>query len=73
MCIRDSLGAAQSGLPRFTLANLDRHKDLLETATQDARLLVQMDPSLTSPRGLAARTLLYLFEQDFGIAMMRAG
>ena len=69
----DLLGAAQSGLPRFTLANLDRHKDLLETATQDARLLVQMDPSLTSPRGLAARTLLYLFEQDFGIAMMRAG
>ena len=69
----DLLGAAQSGLPQFILANLDRHKDLLETATQDARLLVQMDPSLTSPRGLAARTLLYLFEQDYGIAMMRAG
>ena len=69
----DLLGAAQSGLPRLTLANLDRHKDLLETATQDARLLVQKDPGLTSPRGLAARNLLYLFEQDFGIAMMRAG
>ena len=69
----DLLGAAQSGLPRFTLANLDRHKDLLETATQDARLLVQNDPGLISPRGLAARNLLYLFEQDFGIAMMRAG
>ena len=69
----DLLGAAQSGLPRFTLANLDKHKDLLETATQDARLLVQMDPGLTSARGLAARNLLYLFEQDFGIAMMRAG
>jgi len=69
----DLLGAAQSGLPRFTLANLDSHKDLLETATQDARLLVKMDPGLTSPRGLAARNLLYLFEQDFGIAMMRAG
>ena len=69
----DLLGAAQSGLPRFTLANLDRHKDLLETATQDARLLVQMDPGLKSTRGLAARNLLYLFEQDYGIAMMRAG
>ena len=69
----DLLGAAQSGLPRFTLANLDRHKDLLETATQDARLLVQMDPGLTSARGMAARNLLYLFEQDYGIAMMRAG
>jgi len=69
----DLLGAAQSGLPRFTLANLDRHKDLLETATQDARLLVQMDPGLKSTRGMAARNLLYLFEQDYGIAMMRAG
>ena len=69
----DLLGAAQSGLPRFTLANLDRHKDLLETATQDARLLVQMDPGLKTARGLAARNLLYLFEQDYGIAMMRAG
>ena len=69
----DLLGAAQSGLPRFRLANLDKHRDLLETATQDARLLVQTDPGLTSDRGKAARTLLYLFEQDHGIAMMRAG
>ncbi len=69
----DLLGAAQSGVPRFRLANLDKHKDLLETATQDARLLVEQDPELTSERGQAARALLYLFEQDYGIAMMRAG
>lgn len=69
----DLLGAAQSGVPRFRLANLDKHRDLLETATQDARLLVQTDPSFTSERGKAARVLLYLFEQDYGIAMMRAG
>jgi ATP-dependent DNA helicase RecG len=69
----DLLGAAQSGVPRFRLANLDKHRDLLETATQDARLLVQQDPNLSTERGLAARVLLYLFEQDYGIAMMRAG
>ena len=69
----DLLGAAQSGLPRFRLADLDKHRDLLETATQDARLLVQQDPQLTTPRGKAARIALYLFEQDYGIAMMRAG
>lgn len=69
----DLLGAAQSGVPRFRLANLDKHKDLLETATQDARLLAQQDPTLSTPRGEAARVLLYLFEQDYGIAMMRAG
>jgi ATP-dependent DNA helicase RecG len=32
-----------------------------------------LDPGLTSERGKAARRLLYLFEQDYGIAMMRAG
>ena len=69
----DLLGAAQSGLPRFRLADLDKHRDLLETATQDARLLVQQDPELTGERGRAARVALYLFEQDHGIAMMRAG
>ena len=69
----DLLGSRQSGLPDFKLANLDKHRDLLETATQDARLLVHQDPGLTSPRGKAARLLLYLFEQDYGIALMRAG
>ena len=69
----DLLGAKQSGLPGYMLADLDKHKALLETAVQDARLLVQTDPTLSSPRGQAARTLLYLFEQDYGIALMKAG
>ena len=69
----DVLGAAQSGLPRYQLADLDRHKALLEVAQQDARLLAQQDPSLESPRGQAARLLLYLFEQDFGVELMKAG
>ncbi len=69
----DLLGAQQSGLPAYKLADLDKHKALLETAVQDARFLAQTDPSLTSKRGEAARNLLYLFEQDFGIALMKAG
>ncbi len=69
----DLLGARQSGLPKFQLADLDAHKSLLETAYQDARHLAQIDPGLTTPRGEAARVLLYLFEQDFGIALMKAG
>ena len=69
----DLLGARQSGLPDYSLADLDRHKALLETAVQDAKFLAQTDPGLSSERGLAARNLLYLFEQDFGIALMRAG
>jgi len=69
----DLLGARQSGLPDYSLADLDKHQSLLETAVQDARFLAQTDPSLTSDRGQAARYLLYLFEQDFGIALMKAG
>lgn len=69
----DLLGARQSGLPKFRLADLDKHKALLEMAVKDARLLAQMDPALETPRGQAARTLLYLFEQDYGIALMKAG
>ena len=69
----DLLGARQSGLPTFTLADLDKHKSLLETAIKDARLLVDKDPKLESDRGQAARVLLYLFEQDFGVELLKAG
>ncbi len=69
----DLLGAKQSGLPAYKLADLEKHKALLETAVQDARLLAQIDPELSSARGQAAQNLLYLFEQDFGIALMKAG
>ena len=69
----DLLGARQSGLPKYQLADLDKHKALLETAVQDARLIAQTDPALETERGKAARQLLYLFEQDFGIALMKAG
>ncbi|PHR93296.1 MAG: ATP-dependent DNA helicase RecG [Robiginitomaculum sp.] len=69
----DLLGAQQSGLPAYTLADLDKHKHLLEIAVQDARLLANTDPNLQTDRGQAARTLLYLFEQDLGITLMKSG
>ena len=69
----DLLGSRQSGLPKFTLADMDKHKSLLETAHQDARLIIQKDPGLNTERGQALRVLLYLFEQDWGIELMRVG
>lgn len=69
----DLLGSRQSGLPNFKLADMDHHTGLLETAHQDARYLVQSDPTLSSNRGKAAINLLYLFEQDDGVRMMKAG
>jgi len=69
----DLLGARQSGLPAYKLANLDTHKNLLETAVTDARLLASTDRNLQTERGQAARILLYLFEQDMGIKLMQSG
>ncbi len=69
----DLLGARQSGMPDFKLADIDKHKSLLEMAAQDARLLVKKDLGLKSRRGQAARNLLYLFEQDTGIKLMQSG
>jgi ATP-dependent DNA helicase RecG len=67
------LGAKQSGLPEFKLADLTAHGDLLATARDDAQLIVNQDPELAGPRGQAARTLLYLFERDAAARTLRSG
>jgi ATP-dependent DNA helicase RecG len=67
------LGTRQSGLPGFKLARLDLDGDLLAAARDDARLIVDRDPDLESPRGQALRVLLYLFERDSAIRLLRAG
>ena len=36
-------------------------------------LLIERDPNLETPRGQAIRTLLYLFERDVEIRLLRAG
>jgi ATP-dependent DNA helicase RecG len=67
------LGAKQSGLPEFKLADLTAHGDLLAVARDDAQLIVNQDPELAGPRGQAARTLLYLFERDAAARTLRSG
>ena len=67
------LGTRQSGLPEFRLADLAVHADLLAVARDDARLVVERDPQLESPRGQALRILLYLFERDAVVLTLRSG
>ncbi|MEL6364551.1 MAG: helicase-related protein, partial [Pseudomonadota bacterium] len=69
----DALGAAQSGLPRFRLADAAAHQSLFDMAADDARLLVEEDPELVTPRGQAARTALYLFERDAAVKLLKSG
>ncbi|PKA39866.1 ATP-dependent DNA helicase RecG [Rhizobium sullae] len=67
------LGTRQSGTPGFRIASLEAHADLLEIARRDAVYLIERDPELTSERGTAVRTLLYLFRRDEAIRFLRAG
>ncbi len=67
------LGTRQSGDTPFRVASLEQIQRLLPTAHDDARLLIERDGGLTGPRGEAARLLLYLFERDWGVQLLRGG
>ncbi|HKY87108.1 MAG TPA: ATP-dependent DNA helicase RecG [Pseudorhodoplanes sp.] len=69
----DVLGTRQSGDPGFRVARLSVHADLLAAARDDATLLFSRDPTLKSERGQAIRQLLYLFERDEAVRLIRAG
>ena len=69
----DAIGTAQSGLPRFRMANIDIIEMLMETAHQQARYLLAKDPNLETPQGKAARNLLWLMDQDKSIQLITVG
>src|SRR4029079_6829919 len=66
------LGARQSGLPEFRIAEVPAFADLLAAARDDATLILSQDPQLSSPRGQALKLLLYLFECDEAVRLFRA-
>jgi ATP-dependent DNA helicase RecG len=67
------LGTRQSGEAKFRLASPEQIAELAQTASDDARLLVDRDGGLEGERGRAARVLLYLFERDSAVALLRSG
>jgi len=67
------LGTRQSGEQQFRVATPELVSELVATATDDARLLLDRDGGLASERGKAARTALYLFERDQAIELIRSG
>jgi ATP-dependent DNA helicase RecG len=69
----DMIGTAQSGLPRFQVADLERQAALMAVAQSDARALLTADPALESARGRAARVLLWLMRQDRAIRLISVG
>jgi ATP-dependent DNA helicase RecG len=66
------LGARQSGMPEFRVAEVPNFAELLAAARDDAKLVLAQDPELKTARGEALRTLLYLFECDEAVRLFRA-
>ncbi|MBU1377930.1 MAG: ATP-dependent DNA helicase RecG [Alphaproteobacteria bacterium] len=69
----DALGLRQSGLPDYVFADPFVHRELIAVAGDDARLIVNRDPDLTSERGQALRVLQELFDWKAGLALRDAG
>ncbi|MBY0421363.1 MAG: ATP-dependent DNA helicase RecG [Parvularculaceae bacterium] len=69
----DLIGAAQSGFPRFRLADVATQGELLAAARDDAKLIVAQDAKLAGDRGRALRALLYLFGRDDAVKLLSAG
>ncbi|MGE3712390.1 MAG: helicase-related protein, partial [Hyphomicrobiaceae bacterium] len=65
------MGTRQSGTPEFRVAEVPGFQDLLAAARDDAQLMLAKDPTLSTARGQALRTLLYLFECDEAVRLFR--
>ena len=69
----DVLGARQSGLPGFHLADIEAHQDVLEAARARAREVLAQDARLEAPEHQALRVLLWLFEREQAVRLLEAG
>ena len=67
------LGTRQSGEVAFRVAGVADVEEFASVAQSDARLLLDRDGGLASPRGQAARICLYLFERDQAVGLIRSG
>ncbi|MDX2232907.1 MAG: ATP-dependent DNA helicase RecG [Hyphomonadaceae bacterium] len=69
----DILGVRQSGFPAFRFVAPELHGDLLPVADREARLALQRDPDLETPRGRAISAALRLFGVEDAAGKARSG
>ena len=67
------LGTAQSGPPKFRLADIEAQGDLLAMARDHANVIIERNPELAGAEGSALRILLYLYERDTAARYLRSG
>jgi ATP-dependent DNA helicase RecG len=69
----DVLGTRQSGLPGYRIARSDVHAQLIAQARDEALRILKENPKLIGERGEALRCLLYLYERDEALPLIKAG
>ena len=70
----DMIGTAQSGLPRFRIADIYNQEKLLNIAHKYARVLLEKDPTLRlTKEGNASRKLLWLMGQEQAFRLLSVG
>ena len=70
----DMIGTAQSGLPRFRIADIYTQEKLLNVAHKYARVLLEKDPTLRlTKEGNASRKLLWLMGQEQAFRLLSVG
>ena len=67
------LGQRQSGMPEFTLVDLEAHGDLIPIARKMADMVTSKDPDLSSDTSEPYRLLLSLFEKDNAVQFLNSG
>ncbi len=67
------IGAQQSGVPKFRIANLDIDKDLLLLAHEDAIEIIKKNRNLSGIEGNNLRILLHLMSKDKSLSLLETG
>ena len=66
------LGFEQSGVPKFRIANLEYHADILSWAQEDARSLIEINPDLEGVEGNKIRLLLFLMGREQSLSLIKS-
>src|SRR3984893_4693928 len=69
----DVLGRDYLHLPRYGIAPSDVHAQLIVQARDEALRILKDNPKLAGERGEALRCLLYLYERDEALPLIKAG
>ena len=71
--IGDVIGRAQSGLPRFRIADLEHQTGLMTLAQREARAALETEFAPRTARAEALTLLLWLMQQDEALGLLSVG